>query len=60
MTRTEKEQKVMSMLMEHGISKEDAEMAVNETWSEQELDEFIGFSTERVAKIAQEMKDLPE
>ncbi|OPX89908.1 MAG: hypothetical protein A4E53_01342 [Pelotomaculum sp. PtaB.Bin104] len=58
MDRSEKELKVMLMLLEHGVSRDDAIVAVNEIWSEQDLDEIISLPPEKVAEIAQDIKDL--
>jgi len=58
LTKAEKELKVMAMLIEHGVSKNVVELVISEIWNEQDLDEIISFPPEKVAEIAQEMKEL--
>jgi len=58
MTRFEKELKVMEILIEHGVNRNDVELVISEIWSEQDLDEIISFPPEKVVEIAQEMKEL--
>jgi len=58
LTKAEKELKVMTMLTEHGVSKIDIELVISEIWNEQDLDEILSLPPEKVAEIAQDIKEL--
>ena len=55
MTRVEKEQKIIAILEERDVH--DAELGMDPPWTDEELDEFLAFSVEKIDKIAQEMRD---
>lgn len=58
MDKSEKELKVMSLLLEHGVDRTNAIIVISELWSEQDLDEIISLPPEKQAEIAQDMKEL--
>lgn len=58
MDKSEKELKVMSLLLEHGVDRINAIIVISEIWSEQDLDEIISLPPEKQAEIAQDMKEL--
>ena len=55
MTRVEKEQKIIAILKDRDVH--DAELGMDPPWTDEQLDEFLAFSVEKVDKIAQEMRD---
>lgn len=58
MDKSEKQLQVLTILIDLGVSRENAIMAISEIWSEQDLDEILSYPPKKLLEIAQDMQDL--